>query len=106
MENIIKIVEQNVDGCGGSAEMFASCSEPITRGILNELEGLLTAVKKEVISEDWDTEAMVNEAVRRSKTYSVLPAVTVKRSGSSVNTGGSVCGAGAYGFFSAEYIFI
>ena len=65
MKNIIKIVEQNVDGCGGSAEMFASCSEPITSEILNELEGLLAAVKKEVISEDWDTEAMVNEAVRR-----------------------------------------
>ena len=45
MKNIIKIVEQNVDGCGGRAEMFASCSEPITSEILNELEGLLATVK-------------------------------------------------------------
>ena len=46
MKNIIKIVEQNVDGCGGSAEMFASCSEPITSEILNELEGCWLMLKR------------------------------------------------------------
>lgn len=65
MENLIRIVETDVDGCGGTAEMFATCSEPVTKEITDKLGEILLTVKYEVASDDWDTEAMVEEAINR-----------------------------------------
>lgn len=61
----IKVVENNIDGCGSNAELFVHSPKELSETALERLGELLHAVKSETCSEDWDTEEMVDEAISR-----------------------------------------
>lgn len=69
MKELIKFIEENVDGCGTNAEvMYAvECGHGdfLTNGHRYRLEKELEEIKKQADSEDWDTDTMVEEAMKR-----------------------------------------
>lgn len=60
-EYAIEIVETNVDGCGGTATMYAAFNAEPSCEDLDDLKRTLREVK--TFGEDYDTEDMVAEAV-------------------------------------------
>lgn len=62
---ILRVIEEDVDGCGSDAVMYVMFSKPIDNDIQNEFQNHLRAVKESDISADYDTEDMVDEAIER-----------------------------------------
>ena len=61
---IMRVVESNVDGCGGEAEMYAEF-ERLDPDLASRFRDLLIASKKEHGRDDYDTEAFVQDALER-----------------------------------------
>lgn len=60
---ILRVIEENVDGCGSDAVMYVMFSKPINNEIQNEFQTHLRDVKYSNIRDDYDTENMIDEAV-------------------------------------------
>lgn len=61
----LRVVEENVDGCGGDAIMYVVFSRAIDTEITDAFQAILRNVKNEHAEEDFDTEEMVNAAIKR-----------------------------------------
>lgn len=62
---ILRVIEENVDGCGSDAVVYVMFSRPINDDIQNEFQNHLRDVKKSDDIDDYNTENMVDEAVDR-----------------------------------------
>ena len=61
--SVLRVVEENVDGCGSDAVMYVGFSRSLTPKIQERFQGHLRAVKGRADACDLDTEEMVNEAI-------------------------------------------
>jgi len=62
---IVRVIEENVDGCGGDAVMYVGVNKPIRDALVEQFEKVLRDTKAEFGGEDYDTESFVEEAVER-----------------------------------------
>lgn len=62
-DHVIKITEENVDGCGGDASVYAGFTGPLNADLQTQLTEILKRVKQEHRSDDFDTEDFVEEAL-------------------------------------------
>lgn len=60
---ILRIEEENVDGCGTSAVMYVMFGGVVDDDIRERFQNILRGVKARTASEDYDTVSMVAEAV-------------------------------------------
>lgn len=68
MEPVYEIIDRNIDGCGSDARMYVA-----SRNVLNQdeealLKECLDNVKEKAADENWDTEDMVDEAIKMFRT--------------------------------------
>ena len=61
--HILRIEEENVDGCGSTAVMYVEFSKPLSDEIQERFQGHLRAVKNIADACDRDTEEMVKAAI-------------------------------------------
>lgn len=61
-KNIIRVCEENVDGCGSDAEVYVKFNV-VTPRIVEKFQKKLRTVKKLCVNKDYSTEDMVNEAL-------------------------------------------
>lgn len=61
---VLRIVEENVDGCGTHAIMYVMFAGVVTDDIREHFQNILRGVKARTACEDYDTEEMVAEAVK------------------------------------------
>ena len=64
-KRIVRVVEENVDGCGGDAEIFVECTEPLTAALAEQLSVQLRQAKIDHANDDYDTEDLVEAAVEK-----------------------------------------
>lgn len=62
-QRILRIEEENVDGCGTSAVMYVMFAGVVTDEIRDRFQTILRGVKARKSCEDYDTESMVAVAV-------------------------------------------
>ena len=60
---IVIIREVNVDGCGGSAEVYLCFPEGVTEEEMSDFERLCHICKNSTVPEARDTDAMIQEAM-------------------------------------------
>lgn len=65
--NIVRVCEENVDGCGSDAEIYVKFNV-ITPEIAEKFQKRLRVVKKTCAKQDFSTEDFVNEALSRFNT--------------------------------------
>lgn len=67
MTRYIKFVEENVDGCGTDAEVVIAIESDLclTPAYVTALTNAISDIKKEWDEDDWDTDAVVEEAMTR-----------------------------------------
>lgn len=67
MTRYIKFVEENVDGCGTDAEITIAIEADLclTPAYATALTNAISDIKKEWGEDDWDTDAVVEEAMTR-----------------------------------------
>ena len=65
VNNIIKFTEENVDGCGGNAEVLVLINSDLclTNGYKTRLQNALKEIKANTAAEDLDTDTMIAEAI-------------------------------------------
>ena len=61
--NVLRVIEENVDGCGSDAIMYVGFSRHLTPAIADRFHNELRKVKAEHRNDDYDTETFVIEAV-------------------------------------------
>lgn len=64
MEPVYEIIDRDIDGCGSNVRMYVA-----SRNVLNQdeealLKECLDNVKEKTADEGWDTEDMVDEAIK------------------------------------------
>lgn len=62
-DHILRIIEEDVDGCGSDAVTYVMFSKPLDDNIKARFEQHLIAVKERTAGEDYDTDDMVEEAI-------------------------------------------
>lgn len=67
LNQIIRFIERDVDGCGSDAEVVALLKTdlPLTSGQKTRLEQEIESIKREWEGDDWDTDSVVEEAIAR-----------------------------------------
>ena len=67
LNQIIRFIERNVDGCGSDAEVVVllKTDRPLTSGHKTSLEHEIESIKREWEDDDWDTDSVVEEAIAR-----------------------------------------
>ena len=67
LNQIIKFVEKNVDGCGTDAEVMVLIQTDglLTNGHKMRLEKAIEDIRTEWDTDDWDTDSVVEEAIVR-----------------------------------------
>lgn len=65
MEHIYEIVEENIDGCGTNASVYVASPDVLNPEEELMLKECLDNVKSSTLSEDWDTDNMVDEALKQ-----------------------------------------
>lgn len=67
LNQIIKFVETDVDGCGTNAEVMilVKTDMMLTRGHEERLEKIIEEIRNEWEDDEWDTDSVVEEAVKR-----------------------------------------
>ena len=67
VNNIIKFKEENVDGCGGSAEVLVLINDDLclSNGHNKRLQDALNEMKANAAAEDWDTDTMIAESIEK-----------------------------------------
>lgn len=67
LNQIIKFVETDVDGCGTSAEVMILVKTDmiLTRGHRERLEKAIEEIRNEWEDDEWDTDSVVEEAFKR-----------------------------------------
>lgn len=68
VQQYIKLIEKNVDGCGSDAEVCVKLSTDfiLTAGHEKRLQDALKEIKNELPSDEWDTDYIVQEALQRA----------------------------------------
>lgn len=66
--NILRVIEENVDGCGSDAVMYVMFSEPVTEDIEENFQNMLRNIKRNHINSDYCTEDFVSDAVENFNT--------------------------------------
>lgn len=61
--NVLRVIEENVDGCGSDAVMYVSFSRHLTPAIADRFQDELRKVKTAHRNDDYDTESFVEEAI-------------------------------------------
>ena len=61
--HILRVVEENVDGCGSDAVMYVEFSRMLSTEIMEKFHTYLQTAKNRANACDDDTESMVNDAV-------------------------------------------
>lgn len=62
-DNTLRVVEENVDGCGSDAVEYVMFSKPVCVNVEEEFQRILRDVKTRPESEDYDTEDMILTAI-------------------------------------------
>lgn len=62
---VIRVTEEDVDGCGGEADVYVGFTAPLDSNQRSLLESILNVVKHDCAKIDFDTEDYVTEAVKR-----------------------------------------
>lgn len=62
---ILRVVEEDVDGCGSDAVDYVMFSKPVNDDTQELFQNILRDVKANTDCEDYDTDDMVEEAVER-----------------------------------------
>lgn len=70
MDTIIRVIEENVDGCGSAAEIFVKFNA-VTQEIVEQFQEKLREVKRMHAWNDFSTEDYVNEALSQFTSPSV-----------------------------------
>lgn len=67
LNQIIKFVEKNIDGCGTDAEVMVLIQTDglLTNGHKMRLEKAIEDIRTEWKDDDWDTDSVVEEAIVR-----------------------------------------
>lgn len=65
MEHLILMRENNVDGCGGHAEMLVFAQREVTYDDVQALQASLNAIKSDNNDNCYDTEAMITYACNK-----------------------------------------
>lgn len=85
MKQIIKFVEENVDGCGGRAEVMVAIETeiPLTHRDKERLSKAIEDIRNEWEADEWDTDSVVYEAIARvfgnDADYTIIcPDITVE----------------------------
>lgn len=68
LNQIIRFIERDVDGCGSDAEVVVLLKTdlPLTNGHRTRLEHEIESIKREWEDDGWDTDSVVEEAITRA----------------------------------------
>lgn len=61
--NVLRVIEENVDGCGSDAIMYVGFSRPVTPTLQERFQKKLREVKRNHKNDDYDTENFVADAI-------------------------------------------
>lgn len=70
MNTVIRVIEENVDGCGSNAEVYVKFNT-ITPEIVLKFQEKLCEIKRTQAGNDFSTEDFLNEALAQFNTPSV-----------------------------------
>lgn len=65
MKRIYEIIEENVDGCGTNASVYVASPDVLNPKEEHTLKECLDEVKSNIPGEDWNTDEMVDEALKQ-----------------------------------------